>query len=222
MMARAAFYHGMEIISQFIKEDNPMKQAQIKTLTPGTVIRYRERAAIVLEQTGAGALVQLLDGIERQKYGKTNDWRSSPIRAYLNGEFARQLCEGNMDELLDTVTDLTALDGGKEYGASTDKVTLLTLDQCRKFRYIRPMPEGVEWTSTPDCTPAGWDKDAELVVVLHTNGSINNNYCTNTCGARPAFTLPSSLSVGVPGGCGLEDFTDAELLSELLKRRQDE
>jgi hypothetical protein len=128
---------------------------------------------------------------------------------------------GNTDELLDTVTDLTALDGGKEYGNSVDKVTLLTLDQCRKYRYIRPLPrDGWEWTSTPNCTPAGWDKDAELGVVLVTNGYLCVISCTLTSGARPAFTLPSNLTVGVPGGGSLTDYTDAALLAELLNRRQ--
>lgn len=74
-----------------------MKQAQLKTLAPGTAIHYRERAAVVLEHLGHGALIQLTDSIGDRKFGKTNDWRDSPIRSYLNGEFAQMLTEGNMD-----------------------------------------------------------------------------------------------------------------------------
>ena len=46
---------------------------------------------------------------------------------------------------------------------------------------------------------------------------MNYNGCTNTIGARPAFTLPSNLCVELPHCTGLADYTDAELLEELLK-----
>jgi hypothetical protein len=193
---------------------------QLLTLLPGTAIMYRERAAVVLEHTGGGVFVQLIDSIGKRKFGSNNDWRASVLRKYLNSEFVSQLCEGNTDELLDTVTDLTAMDGTTDYGHSVDRVTLLTVDQCRKYRYIRPLPDEWEWTSTPSSTPGGWDEDARFVRVLRTDGSLLSNYCTNSYSARPAFTLPSSLTVGVPGENDLAGYTDADLLGELLKRQQ--
>ena len=194
---------------------------QLSTLLPGTAILYRERLATVLEHIGGGVFVQLNDSIGECKFGKTNDWRTSSLRKNLNGEFARMLCEGNMDELLDTVTDLTAMDGLTDYGHSIDKVTLLTVDQCRKYRYIRPLPkEGWEWTSTPDGTPSSPNTSyATYAWYLDSYGDLYNDDCTDTYGARPAFTLPSSLTVKVLGGKDLAGFTDADLLSELLKRQ---
>lgn len=197
-----------------------MKKAQISTLMPGTPIMYRERAAVVLEHKDGGVFVQLTDSLDDRTFGKTNDWRESALRKYLNGEFARLLTEGNMDELLDTVTDLTAFDGTVDYAHSVDKVTLLTLDQCRKYRYIHPLPDCWEWTSTPSSTPGGWDEDARFVRVLNTDGSLNDGDCTLTYGARPAFTLPSTLTVGVRGDNDLSSYSDADLLEELLKRQQ--
>ncbi len=195
---------------------------QLSTLMPGTLFLYRERGAVVLEHTGGGVLVQMIDSIGKRKFGPTNDWRTSDLRKYLNGAFAKELCEGNTDELLDTVTDLTAMDGLTDYGHSIDKVTLLTVDQCRRYRYIHPLlKEGWEWTSTPDGTPSSpYTSNTAYAWSLNSDGSLNYNYCTNTYGARPAFTLPSSLMVRVMGGKGLDDFTDAELLAELLKRQQ--
>lgn len=199
-----------------------MKKAQISTLMPGTLIMYRERAAVVLEHTGGGVLVQLTESIGKFKFGDTNDWRTSNIRKHLNGDFARKLCEGNMDELLDTVTDLTAMDGTTDYGHSIDKVTLLTVDQCRKFRYIHPLlKEGWEWTSTPDGTPSTpYTVSTNYAWGLGTGGSLSYGGCSYSVGARPAFTLPSTLTVGVLGGNDLTGYTDAELLAELLKRQQ--
>ncbi|MDL2274355.1 DUF6273 domain-containing protein [Oscillospiraceae bacterium OttesenSCG-928-G22] len=197
-----------------------MKKAQLSTLAPGTPIHYRERAAVVLEHTGAGVFVQLTDSIGERSFGKTNDWRNSSIRKYLNGDFAKQLTEGNTDELLDTVTDLTAMDGTTDYGSSVDKVTLLTFDQNRKYRYIHPLPDEWEWLSTPASTPGGWDEEARYAWSVLINGNNGHFNCSNSFGIRPAFTLSSSLFVEVPGVGSLEDYTDAELLSELLKRQQ--
>ena len=195
---------------------------QLSTLIPGTLFLYRERGAVVLEHTGGGVFVQLTDSIGEYEFGPTNDWRTSKLRKYLNGTFAKDLCEGNMDELLDTVTDLTAMDGLTDYGHSIDKVTLLTVDQCRRYRYIRPLlKEGWEWTSTPDGTPSSpYTNNTALAWTLHSDGGLSDGGCTSANGVRPAFTLPSSLKVRIMGGKGLDDFTDAELLAELLKRQQ--
>ena len=197
-----------------------MRKRALNAVAPGTLISYRERHAIVLEHLPQGVFIQLVDPIEDHAFGKTNDWRESDLRQYLNGEFARLLCEGNADELLDTVTDLTAMDGTTDYGSSVDKVTLLTIDQCRKYRYTRPLPDEWEWTSTPASTPGGWDENKRYAYYLNTDGNVGNGGCTGTYGARPAFTLPSNLCVELPHCTGLADYTDAELLEELLKRQQ--
>ena len=197
-----------------------MRKRALNAVAPGTLISYRERHAIVLEHLPQGVFIQLVDPIEDHAFGKTNDWRESDLRQYLNGEFARLLCEGNADELLDTVTDLTAMDGTTDYGSSVDKVTLLTIDQCRKYRYTRPLPDEWEWTSTPASTPGGWDENKRYAYYLNSNGQVNGNLCAVTGGARPAFTLPSNLCVELPHCTGLADYTDAELLEELLKRQQ--
>lgn len=51
----------------------------------------------------------------------------------------------------------------------------------------------VQWTRSPGTNGTG------NAYGLHTNGIVNDDYCTNTSGARPAFTLPSSLSVSDDG-----------------------
>lgn len=51
----------------------------------------------------------------------------------------------------------------------------------------------VQWTRSPDTG------NAYRACYLNTNGNVSGNYCTGTYGARPAFTLPSSLSVSDDG-----------------------
>lgn len=72
----------------------------------------------------------------------------------------------------------------------------------------------VQWTRSPNTYSTG------SACYLGTNGDVNGNYCTDTYGARPAFTLPSNLCVELPHCTGLADYMDAELLEELLKRQQ--
>ena len=51
----------------------------------------------------------------------------------------------------------------------------------------------VQWTRSPGTNGTSY------AFCLSTNGNVNGNYCTITRGARPAFTLPSSLSVSDDG-----------------------
>ena len=51
----------------------------------------------------------------------------------------------------------------------------------------------VQWTRSPRTD------DTYSACCLNTNGSVGNHGCTSTSGARPAFTLPSSLSVSDDG-----------------------
>ena len=51
----------------------------------------------------------------------------------------------------------------------------------------------VQWTRSP------YTLSAYGACYLNTNGSVNGNSCTRAYGARPAFTLPSSLSVSDDG-----------------------
>ena len=197
-----------------------MKKCTLNTVAPGTLISYRERHAIVLEHLPQGWFVPVVAPSEDRAFGKPSDGVESGLRKYLNGDVARLLCEGNTDELLDTVTALTAMDGTTDYGSSVDKVTLLTVDQCRKYRYTRPLPDEWEWTSTPASTPGGWDENKRYACYLGTSGFVDGDGCAGTYGARPAFTLPSNLCVELPPCTGLAAYTDAELLEELLKRQQ--
>lgn len=51
----------------------------------------------------------------------------------------------------------------------------------------------VQWTRSP------YTNDSSLACYLNSNGNVSYNVCANTCGSRPAFTLPSTLSVSDDG-----------------------
>ncbi len=195
-----------------------MGLTKLSALQPGAEFVYRGRRAVIMEHFSDGVLIQLLDSIGDRKFGDRNDWRDSPIREYLNGEFLEELTEGHPDEALDSVTDLTALDGTTTYGTCVDKVRLPTFDEIRKYRYIRPLPEDWEWTCTPASTPDGWDKNARYAWLVSTNGNYGSSHCSYSLGVRPALVLPSSLAVQAPGSGDLKDYATEGLVAELFDR----
>ena len=116
--------------------------------------------------------------------------------------------------------DLTSMDGMTDYGMPNVYGRILTVDEYRKYRRFIPLTDKPFWTATPWCTFSGNDYDAYNVL---TDGSLDGSYAYNAYGcARPALALKSSLLVSVSAEDGekaLCDYTDTELLDELLRRR---
>jgi hypothetical protein len=76
----------------------------------------------------------------------------------------------------------------KVEGTSLDSTLVATL----KIAYLNGTATA-QWTRSPNTstTHYAW--------YLNAGGGFSNNYCSNTYGSRPAFTLPSSLSVSDDG-----------------------
>lgn len=118
--------------------------------------------------------------------------------------------------------DLTSMDGMTDYGMPNVYGRILTVDEYRKYRRFIPLTDKPFWTATPWCTRSSISGAGSSAYVVRTVGSVYNcasyaNYC-----ARPALALKSSLLVSVEAENGekaLCDYTDTELLDELLRRR---
>lgn len=118
--------------------------------------------------------------------------------------------------------DLTSMDGMTDYGMPNVYGRILTVDEYRKYRRFIPLTDKPFWTATPWCTRSslsGYDH----AYYVSTGGSLSNDYVyyARNC-ARPALALKSSLLVSVEvenEEKALCDYTDTELLDELLRRR---
>ncbi len=173
-----------------------MKTA-VSNVAPGQVVKFHGEPCIVLEHRTAGTLLVTAAQI-KSSFGSTNNFAVSSFREHLNGAFADALTEGHADELITREVDLTALNGSKEYGSCECKVAPLTFDEIRRFHGLLPKPESWEWSATPWSTPCV-NGDDTWVMGLYTDGDVSFNLCTSTYGSRPAFTLPSTLSVSDDG-----------------------
>lgn len=119
--------------------------------------------------------------------------------------------------------DLTSMDGMTDYGMPNVYGRILTVDEYRKYRRFIPLTDKPFWTATPWCTRSSYSSSNCTAFNVGTGGSVtysgayNAYYC-----ARPALALKSSLLVSVEvesDGKALCDYTDTELLDELLRRR---
>lgn len=124
-----------------------------------------------------------------------NDFATSDIRAYLNGEFLQKLIEaGAPEEMFEEFEiDLTADDGLKQYGKDRARVGLITCDEYRALRdNIPPLPDTWWWTATPR---------ARIVRYVGTGGTLYDNYAYyGRCGVRPLCVLKSEILVSYLDG----------------------
>lgn len=197
----------------------------VLNIAPGRTVRYCGEPCIVLEHRQDGTLLVVTEQI-KYKFGPSNNFAASPLRAHLNANFLDSLTLGHPDEIITRTVDLTALNGSTEYGTVECKLAPLTLDELRKYHDILPRPEGFEWSATPWSTPKV-NEDDKWVLGLDTSGFLHGDYCASTRGSRPAFLIPSTLTVEVDGDEDqegqeapnpLEQYTSKELAAELLRR----
>ena len=171
------------------------KKADIDLLSlkTGEIFEVNNVEYIVLEQLHANQTAvirkELLDDME---FGDdNNNWKTSSIRKYLNGDYLKEIEEAfGKDRIVEHKVDLLSLDGLDDYGVSIDKVSLLTIDQYRRYRKV--LGDNLEnwwWLSTPDSTPSGYS--GRYVRCVYSNGRVYYCGCDYSGGVRPFFILQS-------------------------------
>lgn len=133
------------------------------------------------------------------KYGKgvefdsnSSKWTTSELRTELNTDFLEKLeeeiGEGN---IIPFERDLLSLDGQTEYGRCEDMVSLLTVDEYRKYRKLIPNQGYYWWLITPWSTPC--NEYEKSVTVVCPSGGISHSYCGYIDGVRPFCIFSSSI-----------------------------
>ena len=146
----------------------------------------------VLDKTEKGYLC-IADSIGDRKFdNKCNDWKKSDLREYLNGEFLAKLeAAVRAENIVPFERDLLSLDGQTEYGSCTDKVSLLTVDEYRKYRALLPNTGKWWWLITPDSTAC--NDDTTWITVVSPRGSIDLSRYDSHYGVRPFCIFPSAI-----------------------------
>ena len=87
---------------------------------------------------------------------------------------------------------LSVTELGRSASYANTEGTALSIASSLQIAYLNGSAV-VQWTRSPNTNSTG------SAYFLYTNGNVNYNYCSNTYGSRPAFTLPSTLSVSDDG-----------------------
>lgn len=147
----------------------------------------------ILDITSAGYIC-LADSIEDMKFDSdSNNWENSGLRSYLNGEFFEKMtAEIGLENIVPFERNLLSLDGQTEYGKCEDKVSLLAVDEYRKYRSLIPNTKDYWWwLVSPWSTPCNDYKKS--VAVVSSAGDFNYFNCYSNCGVRPVCIFSSSI-----------------------------
>ena len=137
--------------------------------------------------------VCLSDSIGEMKFSsENNDWRTSDLRKYLNEEFLKKIeSEIGSGNLIEFERNILSLDGQTEYGTCDDKVSLLTVDEYRKYRKLISNTGDWFWLISPWSTPCNDFKNS--VTVVAPAGVVNGNDCGRYLGVRPFCIFSSAI-----------------------------
>lgn len=147
----------------------------------------------ILDITSAGYIC-LADSIEDMKFDSdSSNWENSGLRSYLNGEFFEKMtAEIGLENIVPFERNLLSLDGQTEYGKCEDKVSLLAVDEYRKYRSLIPNTKDYWWwLVSPWSTPCNDYKKS--VAVVSSAGYVSLNSCNKGNGVRPVCIFSSSI-----------------------------
>ena len=148
---------------------------------------------LVLDKLEKGYLV-ISDGFygcDREFDASCNDWKSSDLRNELKELHKKIENELGTGSLVEFERDLLSLDGQTEYGTCKDYVSLISVDEYRKYRKLLPNTGEWWWTLTPDSTKC--NDDTRWIRVVSPSGNFSRDYCDGSFGVRPVCIFSSSI-----------------------------
>lgn len=181
-------------LSRLSKEFAEFKKKHIGKPEIGKAIELAGMEWMILDKTEKGyfAILNGFDGKERTFDSDSNNWISSKLRNELNTRFLKKITdEFGKDAVIEFDRDLLSLDGQTEYGHCKDKISILTVDEYRKYRKFLPNMDGWWWLLAPWSTPAN-DCNTTSTVVSPA-GRINCYNCVDSVGVRPVCIFSSSI-----------------------------
>lgn len=181
-------------LNRINKEFAEYKKQHMEKPEIGKTVEIAGMEWMILDKTEKGyfAVLNGFDGKERVFDSDSNNWISSKLREELNTKFLKKIVdELGEDAVIEFDRDLLSLDGQTEYGHCKDKISLLTVDEYRKYRKLLPNMPKWWWLITPWSTPVN-DYNSTLTVVSP-SGVFGGLDCGIGRGVRPVCIFSSSI-----------------------------
>ena len=147
----------------------------------------------ILDSSENGVFCLCMESLADKAFdSECNEWTSSNLRDYLNTEVYKKICkEIGLENVIEFERDLLSLDGQSEYGTCKDFVSLISIDEYRKYRSMIPNFEEWWWTLTSYSTKC--NDDARWLAVVSPVGRIDYESCYSFNGVRPVCIFSSTL-----------------------------
>ena len=172
------------------------KGVRLSEIPVGGTFKIDDVEFIKFTEEGGTAIAVTRDCVFKSEFGNNNNLKDSTVLKRLNKEFLPKIIEAvGVENICDTTTILTTLDGLKPYENITSKVTLPEYDFYRKnVEIFDKYPVNCWWwTATPESAKP---HDApNWIVCVSPSGIIINNICNNYIGVRPFLCFVSSIFV---------------------------
>ena len=181
-------------IKRITKEFEDYKKKHMDAPNPGEVVEIAGMEWMILDKLPDGYFA-ILNGFydkERMLDSDSSNWKESSLREELNTSFLEKINmphDGNA--VVEFDRNLLALDGQIEYGTCRDKISLLTVDEYRKYRKYLPNMGKWWWLITPWSTPC--NDYFKSVAVVSPSGCVRFSGCSGDCGVRPVCIFSSSI-----------------------------
>lgn len=162
-------------------------------LKVGDTFELIEKKWKILGSNGNGVFCLCMESLgDKTLDSECNEWTSSNLRDYLSTEIYKKICEeiGN-ENVIGFERDLLSLDGQSEYGTCKDFVSLISIDEYRKYRSMIPNFKEWWWTLTPYSTKC--NDDAIWCTVVSPSGNVRIRCCDFQFGVRPVCIFSSTL-----------------------------
>lgn len=185
----------VEVLEQLVKSLQAKAGIKIaKTLGIGDTFDLAGLRWKILDITEKGYMCLAEKLPERMQFDSDcNNWQASNLRNHLNTEFLDKLtAEIGSDNIIPFERDLLSMDGQTEYGTCEDKVSLLNVDEYRKYRSLIPNTDDYWWwLITPDSTAC--NDDTCWVRVVSPSGNVLDDDCNCDYGVRPFCIFSSAI-----------------------------
>lgn len=149
----------------------------------------------VLEVTEKGYVCIAMEPVlEHEKFNAySNNWAKSELRNKLRKDVLPKIKkEVGEDGVIELERNLISLDGLTEYGVCVDDISLISVDEYRKYRKLIPNSnKRWWWTITPWSTQS--NDDNTWVAVVSPSGNFFYNYYDSGYGVRPFCIFSSKL-----------------------------
>lgn len=162
-------------------------------LSAGDTFKLAGLTWTILDITDKGYMC-LADRLEdSMKFdSESNNWVGSQLREYLNTEFIEKITnEIGEENIIAFNRNLLSLDGQDEYGNCEDTVSLLTVDNYRKYRSFIPNTDDWWWLATPWSTKR--NSYEYSVAVVSPSGDVYIGSCNGGLGVRPFCIFSSEI-----------------------------